>query len=85
MTSISRNTTLEAFPMLPRTCRHCCDTLPDGAPSAITSCRADSSRRARVRGDMLPAYETDELTLCAGMCALTVAIRYGLPELPNVP
>jgi hypothetical protein len=66
-------------------CRHCGDTLPDDVPSTVASCHTYCSWRARERGDMLPADEADDLTLFTGLCALSVAIRDGLPELPDVP
>jgi hypothetical protein len=61
------------------------DELPDDCPAGITSCRGYCDWRARQAGDMLPAALAVDLTLFAGYCALQVAIRRGLPELPDVP
>ena len=66
-------------------CRHCHDELPDGCPADVTSCRAYADWRARQQGDLLTAAEADDLTLCAGLCALSVALRDGLAEVPDLP
>jgi hypothetical protein len=66
-------------------CRHCGDTLPDDAPATATSCKAYCDWLARLRGDMLSASEGGILTLYPFVCALDVAIRDGLEELPDVP
>ncbi len=67
-----------------RRCRHCNDPLPDDAPPEATSCKQYARWRARQRGDMLPEDECDDLTLLGGLCALLVALREGLPRLPDL-
>jgi hypothetical protein len=66
-------------------CRHCHDGLPADCPADVTSCRAYSDWRARRQGDLLAAAEADDLTLYAGLCALAVATRDGLADLPDLP
>jgi hypothetical protein len=65
-------------------CRHCGDDLPDDAPATVTSCRAYCAWFARRRGDTLTTLEADSLTLWPMYCALDVALRDGLPELPDL-
>jgi hypothetical protein len=68
---------------MPR-CRHCLDDLPADAPPHVTSCRQYADWRARRRGDLLGPAEADDLTQCAGLCALYVSLRDGLGELPEL-
>jgi len=65
-------------------CRHCGDALPDDAPPSVTSCRSYANWKASQRGDMLHADEADALTLLGVFCALDVALRDGLPQLPDL-
>ncbi len=65
-------------------CRHCGDTLPDDSPPDLTSCRAYADWQAKRRGDMLSEDEAGALTLLAFYCALDVAIRDGLKEVPEL-
>jgi hypothetical protein len=69
---------------MPR-CRHCHDDLPADCPQGLTSCRAYADWRARQCGDMLGEQEANDLTLYAGLCALAVAVRDGLAEVPDLP
>jgi hypothetical protein len=66
-------------------CRHCHDGLPADCPADVTSCRAYADWRARRRGDLLDGREASDLTLFAGLCALAVALRDGLAEVPDLP
>jgi len=69
---------------MPR-CRHCHDDLPADCPPDLTSCRAYADWRARKKGDLLPGAEANDLTLYAGFCEMSVAIRDGLKEMPDLP
>jgi hypothetical protein len=70
--------------MSPR-CRHCGDDLPGDAPPGLTSCRQYADWRARTAGDTLAEDVAHRLMLLAHYCALSVALRDGLAELPDVP
>jgi hypothetical protein len=71
--------------MSTRRCRHCDDELPSDVPPHVISCKGYADWRARLKGDMLPADEADDLTLYGGLGALAVALGDGLPRLPDVP
>jgi hypothetical protein len=66
-------------------CRHCGEELPADCPAGVTSCRGYLDGRARRKRDLLPAEEADALTLLAGRCALDVALRDGLDQVPRLP
>jgi hypothetical protein len=68
-----------------RRCRHCGYELPADAPPGVTSCTGYADWLARQLGDRLPENQAHVLTLDATLCALTVALREGRDELPDVP
>jgi hypothetical protein len=65
-------------------CRHCGHDLPPDCPATVTSCKGYCDWLAQKRGDMLTADEADVLTLFAGLCALSVAIRDGVEIIPEL-
>jgi hypothetical protein len=65
-------------------CRHCGDELPADCPATVQSCRGYADWRSRQRGDLLPAGESDALSLYAGLCSLGVALRDGLDVMPEL-
>jgi hypothetical protein len=54
------------------------------APADVSSCKGYANWQAHQLGDMLPADKADDLTLLGGLCSLLVALREGLPRLPDL-
>jgi hypothetical protein len=68
-----------------RRCRHCHDDRPADCPADVPSCKGYADWRARRQGDLLGEREAEDLTLYAGLCARSVALRDGLVEVPDLP